>query len=925
MSRAPDDWPRLRKLFEDALAVPKDARGAFLDASCGDDADLRARVERLIESHDRAGSFLEDTPVPTAEPLPHVDLVGQQIGHYQVEARLGAGGMGEVYRAYDQRLRRAVALKFLHSEPHDADRRGRIHREARAAARLDHPFICKVYEVGEVGAATYIAMEHVSGQTLAARLAQGPLPRPIALPIAIEIAEALSAAHRGGIVHRDLKPANIMIADDGHVKVLDFGLASRAGYAGTDTTAEGPTSTTGGTLAYMAPEQLRGEAADARSDIFAFGIVLRELLTGVHPFGKGAAIVTASAILHEDPAPWPDSVPAPVLLQHIVRKALAKVPADRYSSAHELLTDLRAVQSDRDQMLPPAGGGIAGRPARRGIVTAAALIASALLLGVVLWQASRSGFGTQTVDPVFSQVTSSGTVISTALSPDGLSIASVSESSGTRQLMVQDLNGGRALTLRESPWLDRVTWSPDGTRIHYHDRGGGFAIARFGGDPRPSLRLWPVAWAPDGSRAAAMSISVPSYRLFSPDGQPLSDTILVPEAKQLHGIDWHRSSQKLLLHGIDQQDRYTIWTTSPEESTRTPVHVDSTHIVTARWSPPDTRIYFLRAQAQTTEVASIDLAESGALRVIATGIPNSHQLSVSADGTRLLHLRGAARSNLASLDAAQPEASPQWLTKGTGYFDEPEVSPDGQWIAAVSGEGAARTIVKLPRGGGDPIRLTDGQGLDRSPAWSPDGRLIAFGSKRTGENGVWLMDADGGNLRKLDRTGVSDSLGVTWVPDGRLMWQQRTPEKGINYRLRDLATGKEELLANDSAGFISSPHFAADAGRVAFQWGRIPGTRTGLWLLEWPKRTERRLGLSGRVIGWSASGEFVYVIPFPVSEVRPGLYRIRTSTGETELLITVPNGAILDGSVVRGESALVVSIRETSGDAWTIDLGGRPR
>jgi serine/threonine protein kinase len=922
MFPGPDDWPRLRELFEAALALPKDARSAFLDAACGDNVDLRARVVRLLESHERAGSFLEAAPEAAAESRTDDDLVGQQIGPYLVHDRLGAGGMGDVYRAYDQRLRRPVALKFLHSPQWGTDTGTRVHREARAAARLDHPFICKVYEVGEAGTATYIAMEYVSGQTLAARLASGPLLLPEALPIAIEIGEALAAAHRGGIVHRDLKPANIMVAEDGHVKVLDFGLASRADRTRIDTSAQTLASSTGGTLAYMAPEQLRGEQADVRSDIFAFGIVLTELVTGLHPFGKSTSIETASAILHEEPAAWPAAVRAPALLHDIVRKALAKAPADRYASADGLVTDLRAVNTSRDV----ATFALAGRPATRSRRwgAAAALIAVAITAAIVMWQATPRETSPAPIEPRFSQVTTSGTIISAALSPDGLSVAYIAEEKGTRQLLVRDVSGGRALLLRDNPWLERAHWTADGTHVVYFDSDGGFVIPRFGGDPRKSISLWPTSWSADGARAVAMSVSVPSFRVFSADGKPLSEAITMRDAKQLHGIDWHHSSQTLLLHGIDHQDRATIWTTSPDGSDQKPVHVDSGHIVSARWSPPERVIYFVRAREQAADVASVDLARPGSVRVIAAGTPQSDQLSVSADGRRLLLLRGAVRSNLAVMDAARPESTPRWITTGTAVFDEPAVSPDKQWTAAVVGDGTVRAIVKLSLNGGEPIRLTDGKGLDRSPAWSPDGRMIAFGSKRNGENAVWLMDADGANLRKLERTSVSDSLGVGWAPDGRVMWQQRTPEKGINYRLRDLATGAEELLTRDSASFVSSPRFAPDGRRVVFQWGRVPSTRTGLWLLDWPARTEHRFGnLSGRVLGWSAGGEALYVIPFPSARVRSGIYRLSADSGAAELVTTVPSGGIVSGSVIPGESSIVASIRERGGDAWTIDLGGR--
>ena len=388
--------------------------------------------------------------------------------------------MGEVYRARDARLHRDVALKFLRPETADRDQPARIHHEARAAARLDHPFICKVYEVADADTGTYIAMEYVAGQTLAERLRTGPLPLRLALSVAVEIAEALSAAHRGGVVHRDLKPANIMLGDDGHAKVLDFGLASRIGPDHLDSTAPTLTNSTGGTLAYMSPDQLRGEPASERSDIFGLGLVMAEMVTGVHPFARRTPILTASAILYEEPAEWPAASRAPALLQHIVRKALAKTPSDRYSSAHDLLTDLRAVQAGSGQ--PPSGPEAlvpaAKRVSRTGLI-AAAILAMAVVAGLA-WRSTR-GEAPAAVDPVFLQVTSSGNVISTALSPDGLSVAYITEAEGTRQLMLRDVSGGPAVQLASSPWLDYLNWLPDGTRLHYRDREGASEISRMGG------------------------------------------------------------------------------------------------------------------------------------------------------------------------------------------------------------------------------------------------------------------------------------------------------------------------------------------------------------------------------------------------------------------------------------------------------------
>ena len=278
-------------------------------------------------------------------------MIGRTIGHFRIEAKLGQGGMGEVYLADDLVLDRKVALKFLaeHLQNDEVTRR-RFLREAKSAAALDHAFICNIFEIGEADDLNFIAMEYVRGQTLEERVSKGPLPLKEMLRNAKEIAQALEQAHRNSIVHRDLKPSNIMVAE-GHIKVMDFGLAKKvptdtAGGPETKSTALSAVGSVIGTPAYMSPEQLRGDPLDARSDIFSLGIVLYELVTGVHPFTRPQVLGTASAILNEEPAPisnYLDEVP--VVVEEIFLRMLAKDPERRYQSVTELLLDLRTAMT----------------------------------------------------------------------------------------------------------------------------------------------------------------------------------------------------------------------------------------------------------------------------------------------------------------------------------------------------------------------------------------------------------------------------------------------------------------------------------------------------------------------------------------------------------------------------------------------------
>jgi TolB-like protein len=342
----PERWKRVNELFESALARTPRQREAFLVEACGDEAALRDEVDSLLTAHDEAGGFLDapavaslSEPVPTLEP-------GARLGPYEVVALLGVGGMGEVYRARDPRLGRDVAIKVLCPRPGSGDPTLRLEREARAVAALSHPNILAVYDVGVAEKVPYVVSELLEGETLRARLGVGRMPGPAVVDLARQAAAGLAAAHDKGIVHRDLKPENLFLTTDGRLKILDFGLARRI--AGPATTANAPTArlltqpgTVLGTVGYMAPEQVRGRAADTRSDVFSYGAVLYEMLSGRRAFTGDSGVETMSAILTEEPPSLSaDGVPAG--LEQIVLRCLRKDPDERFPSAHDVAAALDA-------------------------------------------------------------------------------------------------------------------------------------------------------------------------------------------------------------------------------------------------------------------------------------------------------------------------------------------------------------------------------------------------------------------------------------------------------------------------------------------------------------------------------------------------------------------------------------------------------
>ncbi|HEV8485212.1 MAG TPA: protein kinase [Blastocatellia bacterium] len=354
----PERWKRIESLYHAALEREPAERAAFLREACADEDALRCEIESLLGYEQEAGQFIE-VPALEVEAKRMAEgqvesMLGRQFGSYRILSQLGAGGMGEVYLAEDIRLDRKVAIKFIQARSTaDEQAQKRLIREAQAAARLEHSNICAIYEVGEQDDVNFIVMQYVEGETLASRIQRKPLQLGETLDLAIKIADALSAAHSHGIIHRDIKPQNIIVGSEGQLKVLDFGLA-KAIKQGQLVDGEGETesvlSTPGaimGTPAYMSPEQARGETLDARSDIFSFGSVLYEMVSGRHPFAEPSPAATLSAILTTEPAPlarYASDVPDE--LQRIVRKALSKSKEARYQGVKDLLIDLRELKQD---------------------------------------------------------------------------------------------------------------------------------------------------------------------------------------------------------------------------------------------------------------------------------------------------------------------------------------------------------------------------------------------------------------------------------------------------------------------------------------------------------------------------------------------------------------------------------------------------
>ncbi|MGH9836551.1 MAG: protein kinase domain-containing protein, partial [Blastocatellia bacterium] len=392
---SPERWQQIERLYHDALKLAPEHRLAFLDRACAGDDELRREVESLLASHDEAGTFIDKQPDDVvagmlAEEQAH-SVIGRTLGHYKLQSLLGAGGMGEVYRARDLRLDRDVAVKILPEQfAQDPEALRRFEREAKAVAALSHPNILAIHDFGAEQGVSYAVTELLEGATLRERLRPAPLDWREAVRIGIAIAEGLAAAHAKGIIHRDLKPENIFLTSDGQVKILDFGIARVKRVVSADSETITSTATKPGvvmgTLGYMSPEQVRGEAADAPSDVFSFGSVLYEMVSGQRPFARATTAEMIAAILDAEPPPLAQTgKKIPAEMERVIRHCLAKRPGERYQAARDLVFDLKAMLSGRSITAPAR----AQRRTHAAWIGAAAAVALLVIAAWLFWGSWR--------------------------------------------------------------------------------------------------------------------------------------------------------------------------------------------------------------------------------------------------------------------------------------------------------------------------------------------------------------------------------------------------------------------------------------------------------------------------------------------------------------------------------------------------------
>ena len=696
--------------------------------------------------------------------------------------------MGEVYQAHDIRLDRPVAIKIMGGALAALDRGARLEREARAIASLNHPHICALHDVGREHDTSFLIMEYVKGETLAARLARGPIPTRELIRIAIQIAEALDHAHRNGVVHRDLKPANVMLTKSG-VKVLDFGLATLRAAAPLQIPLDGTPivtrplasdSTLLGTIHYMAPERLEDGDAGASSDVFSLGAVMYEMATGRRPFDSGSPAGVIAAVLHTDPPPpstiQPDIPPA---LDWTIEKALAKKPEARWRAAGDLVEVLRWIARNPERAQPDA-------PPRRRLVPTAVAGLLLLIMAAGLFLALSRGFRitpagmptlTFSILPPpgggFTPTPSSVATTQFALSPDGRRLAYVaSVEHDLPHLWIRPLDSLNAELVPGTHDAEYPFWSPDSESIGFFANGMLKRVDLSGGPPRA------LAAAPHG-RGGAWSRS--GLIIFGPDTQ--TGLYRVPaaggEATPLTRVEAsrheasHRWPQFL---DDDHHFLYFVQTTSPESHVVSLGDLDGSaprtlfaSPLSASFVPPD-RLLFMADDA--LNVARFDLADgklAGERLAIVSSVAGSSNFhaAFSASHTGLLaYASGAASAELVWFDRVGRRTGS--VGASAEYVDF-RLSPDDQQLALAEVDPQSHRpdirVLDLVRGA--KLRLTSDAATDASPVWSPDGRQIVFRSNPNGLHDLYLKASNGAaHSVALLRT-QNGKYPTDWTPDGR--------------------------------------------------------------------------------------------------------------------------------------------------------------
>ena len=799
-----DRWQRIEQLYHAALEREENHRAAFLREACAGDDAMRQEVESLLAQGKGAASFLEAPALEVVAEMwsknPSGSLIGRRIGSFQVVSLLGVGGMGEVYEARDSKLGRDVALKILPAPfVHDAERLTRFQSDARMLAALNHPNIATIYGLEQSEGVHYLVMELVLGHTLAERVSSGALKIEEALKVAAQIAEALEAAHERGVIHRDLKPANAKVTPEGRVKVLDFGLAKAfVGKSGLDLSHVPSLPAMGteegrilGTPAYMSPEQARGKTVDKRTDIWAFGCVLYELLTARQAFPGETASDTIASVLEREPD-W-RALPAatPAKIRDLLRRCLQKDSQHRLRDIGDARIEIEealAAPAAKERSAP--GNGIGARW-KGALLWGAPLLLLTAVVSVAIWNWKSPSPKVSGPAPHIAIALPPGQPlaglemgIAVALSPDGSHLVYAARQGSIQQLYLRPLESLEAKPIPGTEGATGPFFSPDGKWVGFFAGGKMKKVAVSGGealslcdapDPRGA------SWGSQGTIIFAPTRASALQKVSDAGGapQPLTE---IAKGEESHrwpeflpgreavlfaalygGANWNNAEIAVQSLGPGERRNLIRGGTHPH-------YAASGHLVYAQGG----NLMAEPFDPQRLEVTggAVPVVEG----VLQSTFSGAAQFSFSATGS-LVYVPGGDQANQRRLVWVSRSGVEQPLAAPARSYRGPRLSPDGREVAvAIEGQDTEIWLYNLSRE--TLTRLTFQRGTSYNPVWTRDGKRITFNIASGSEGGIYWLLADGsGGLQRLSEFGGGP---YSWSPDGKLLaFPKGTPTTGI--------------------------------------------------------------------------------------------------------------------------------------------------